>query len=408
MPTTVQLLDDFQALKRISSYGSEIPISASYQHGWDVTGGEVELTGSEVAVDTRYSLKIYPLNAGPVTITLTDIPLKESDIDRLISFNAKASCNSAFSASVTISIFDGSSYPSGNGVFTNVQSGTFTALRSNYVTVGAIPAGQDFNKLKISITFTGHSDTNILFTLPHLIHDFGFYSNGFVASSRSFLPDFYWEKDGDAESPDYPFFRLIDILTSAASDARIESIRMYGVELDEFLTEDEQVEPDSNSSLTSASGVRDDYTQWISQFSGEKLYKNFQDKNGNLYFDNPSLSRDFTEWQISKGYYGRAAGTRRAIIEAAQQVLVKTKDGEVSSRSVAVTPLYLGEPFSILVQTLENETIDANIGEESSLVSQSIALAKPLGYMLVHSTVQEYFFTFDSPSLGVLDEFRWG
>jgi hypothetical protein len=222
------------------------------------------------------------------------------------------------------------------------------------------------------------------------------------------LPDFYWEKDGDAESPDYPFFRLIDILTSAASDARIESIRMYGVELDEFLTEDEQVEPDSNSSLTSASGVRDDYTQWISQFSGEKLYKNFQDKNGNLYFDNPSLSREFTEWQISKGYYGRAAGTRRAIIEAAQQVLVKTKDGEVSSRSVAITPLYLGEPFSILVQTLENETIDADIGEESYLVSQSIALAKPLGYLVIHSTVAEYFFTFDSPSLGVLDEFRWG
>jgi polynucleotide 5'-kinase involved in rRNA processing len=61
-----------------------------------------------------------------------------------------------------------------------------------------------------------------------------------------------------------------------------------------------------------------------------------------------------------------------------------------------------------LVQTLENETIDADIGEESYLVSQSIALAKPLGYLVIHSTVAEYFFTFDSPSLGVLDEFRWG
>jgi len=373
-----------------------------------VTNGNLELTGSEVDVVSHYTLRIYPDDATPVTVSLSSIVLQDSDINRLLGFNAKLKCATEFSASVTLSIFDGSSYPATTGIETAIDSGTFSAVRSNVVTVGNIPAGEDYNQARISIVISGHQGQNVHLTLPNLIHDFGFYSNDFVAASRQYLPDFYWEKDGDAESPDYPFFRLIDILTSAASDVKRESERMYGVETDEFLTNDEHTQFSSLSTLTSPFGVREEYSSWLSQFNGEKIYRNFQDEDGNLYFDNPSIQRDFLQWQLSTGHYGRSAGTRRAMIEAAQQVLVKTKDGEESTRSVAITPQYLGEPFTILVQTLENETIDAAVGQSSYLVEQSVALAKPLGYSIVHSTETEFFFTLDSPSLGVLDELRWG
>lgn len=408
MPTTFQLLSDYDALRRVSSVtGFELPLTG-FVFNWQVSNASMELTGSEVDTADLYSAKIYPNDATPVVLWIEDVVLKSSDIGRLLSFNAKASSTASFSASVTLSLYNGSTYTATDGNLTDIESGTFTAMRSNTIEVGAIPAGEDYNKAKISIYFSGHNGQNILFTAPHLIHDFAFYSNDFVAGSRQFLPDFYWEKDGDAEYPDYPFFRLIDILTSAASDTRREVGRMYGFELSEFLLPEEHVIYDANSSLVSSSGVRDEYAQWLCQFTGEKLYRNFQDANGDLYFDNPSMRRDFIEWQIAHSHYGRAAGTRRAIIEAAQQVLIKTKDGAESTRSVAVTPSYLGDPFVILVQTLENETIDANEGESSYLVSQSVALAKPLGYSVIHSTETEFFFTLDSPSLGVLDELRWG
>ncbi len=408
MPTTIQLFNDYQALNRFSSTGTEIPISNTYLYGWTFQNANTELVASSLSVNNRYSLRITPILPGVVTITIEDVVLKQSDIDRLISFNSRILTSTSTTAVTVISIFNGSTYVSASPVTTNIQNGIFTSVRSEALMVTDIPAGQDYNKIKISIEITGNSNQPITFTAPNLIHDFGFYSNDFVAGSRQFLPDFYWEVDSVAEFPSYPFFRLIDILTSAASDTRRESQRMYGVELEEFLLSDEQIEFTARSSLVSPESLREEYSQWLAQFTGEKLYRNFQDKNNNLYFNNPSLVRDFLEWQIKNSFYGRAAGTRRAIIEAAKQVLVKTKDGTESTRSVAVTPLYLDEPFTILVQTLTNETIDAAVNESSDLVKQSVDLAKPLGYEIVHKTVDEFFFTLGSPSLGVFDAFGWG
>jgi hypothetical protein len=75
---------------------------------------------------------------------------------------------------------------------------------------------------------------------------------------------------------------------------------------------------------------------------------------------------------------------------------------------VAVTPRYLGDPFAIRVQTLTNETPDANAGQESDLIKQSVSWAKPMGYTVIHQTVDEFFFSFDDPTLGLLDSMRFG
>lgn len=130
--------------------------------------------------------------------------------------------------------------------------------------------------------------------------------------------------------------------------------------------------------------------------------------NGEYYFDNPSLQRDFIEWQLSGSHYGRAAGTHEAMVEAIRKVLIKTKDGEPSTFSVAITPRYLGDPFAINIQTIFNETPDADEGEASAMVLESATWVKPMGYKLSHITVDEFFFTLDDPVLGVFDEFRLG
>ena len=115
------------------------------------------------------------------------------------------------------------------------------------------------------------------------------------------------------------------------------------------------------------------------------------------------FQRDFIEWQLYGSHYGRGAGTRHAMIEAAKQVLIRTKDGEPSTQSVSLTPYYGGDPFAIRIQTLSNDTIDANANESSDLVLQSVNLAKPMGYKITHNTVDEFYLTFDDVTYGVLD-----
>ena len=89
-------------------------------------------------------------------------------------------------------------------------------------------------------------------------------------------------------------------------------------------------------------------------------------------------------------------------------MLLRTKDDSVSTFSVAVTPNYEADPFVIKITTLANETLDADIGEESSLVLASASLAKPVGYKIVHEAVEEFRFSFDDPVLGVFDQFTLG
>jgi hypothetical protein len=183
---------------------------------------------------------------------------------------------------------------------------------------------------------------------------------------------------------------------------------MYGVEQQQLQAPSQVAEYWASSSLVSTRSVRTDYIPWLSQFNGSLIKQNITKPDGTLFFDNPRIKRDFLEWQLSTSHYGAAAGSRNAILEAARQVLIKTKDGNPSTLSVAVLPRYLDDPFAIRVATLTNETPDAEEGEVSSLVTQSVNWAKPMGYSITVQTFDEFFFSFDDPTLGALDNFRFG
>lgn len=400
MPTTLNLLSASTALDASFPY-SEVYTISGYPFDWEFDNSTLELISSDLVITDSLAIKIYPADADVITASVS-VPLTQADSGRYISFNAKMKSSSQFDAAVSL-FFDGDISTAQANILT-IPSGFYNAIHS-YPTL--VPDDGEEHTVTILIELSGHRGNNLFFTLPHLIHDLAFYKNPFVGSLRNYLPDFYWDKDSDAESPSYPFFKLFDSLTAAAGDSARELNRMYGFESSELLTISDQIAYDVGSSLVSPRHVRDEYAAWLAQFIGEKLYRNFQLSDGSFYFNNPALRRDFIEWQLTYGHYGIGAGTRQAMIQAAQQVLIRTKDGSESTRSVAVAPRHLGDPFVIQIQTLTNETLDANEGESSSLVLQSVSLAKPLGYSLVHETVDEFFFTWDNPTLGVLDELNW-
>lgn len=403
MARTINMLSDGNALLRFSSSdGSEIGIS-SVEYDWTAENATLTLTSTEYAVNSRYVMQIFPSSASGVVLELSNIPLSISDNGRALSANLKMKAAAPISISSLLYIDSASaSYTPHSQELT---SGLYNAVHTNQVSV---PEDESVHTATIRLVISGYGSSNIFVTLPHLIHELAFYENPFVPRSRTFLPDFYFEIDSTQTNPSFPFFRLIDILTSAAGETAIEHDRMYGIESGQLSDPNQTVEFWAKSSLVSPQGVRNNYIPWLSQFTGNQIKQNIQKSDGSLFFTNEQTRRDFVEWQLTYGHLGRAAGSREAIAESVRQILIYTKDGTPSSKTVAVTPRYLDDPFSIKVTTLTNETPDASNGEESYLAMQAIMWAKPMGYTVYQTTVDTLFFSFDDPTLGVLDTMRFG
>jgi hypothetical protein len=377
-----------------------IPV-ASFTCGWTSTNSASTVVSTDVSVNTRYAIRLAPSSAGEIVLELTDFPLLLEDNEKTLSFNAKIKGFSEFQTSTSLFI-DGDD----SEITPNDQShgaGLYSAVHSNIVVV---EPGLETRTATVRISITAHNSGILLFTNPHLIDDDAFLDNYFVIAAREYLPDFYWDIDSLQESPRYPFFKLLDALTSTAGDTEREYNAIYGFESEELLTQDQKLEYWGLSSLVSPNVVRPDYVPWLIQFTGNSLHRNFILGDGSSYFDNHALERDFLEWQLANSYFGRGAGTRRAMIEAVKQILIKTKDGEPSTRAVALTQKFGGDPFAIRIQTLTNETFDANEDESSDLVLKLANLAKPIGYKVTHNTVDEFFFTLDDITLGLINEQR--
>lgn len=403
MATTFNLLPDNNALLSFSSQNGEYVGISSISYDWTASNASLFITSSESVVNTRYVLRLAPAFSSDVVLTLNNIPLNISDNGRALSANIKMKANSPIQVSSLLYIDSASAAYEPNTQ--TVTSGLYSAIHTNQASV---PDDGNLHTATLRFIVSGHSSVNIFATLPHLIHELGFYKNRFVGRARTFLPDFYFEADSSQLYPSFPFFRLLDILTSAAGETLDEHDKMYGVEQQQVQVPSQVAEYWASSSLVSSRSVRSDYVPWLSQFTGSLIKQNISKPDGTLFFDNPQIKRDFIEWQLNSSHYGRAAGSRNAILEAARQVLIKTKNGNPSTLSVAALPRYLDDPFAIRVATLANETPDAAAGEVSALVTQSVNWAKPMGYKITVQTFDAFFFSLDDPTLGALDNFQWG
>lgn len=375
-----------------------IPV-ASFTCDWTSTNSASTVTSTDIAVNSRYAIRLAPSSTGEIVIQLNDFTLVLDDNERTLSFNAKIKGVSSFSTSTSLYI-DGDD----SGITPNDQehgAGYYSAVHSNIVVVEPDVVT---HTATVRISITNHGSGNLLFTNPHLIDDNAFLDNFFVQSSLEYLPDFYWDLDSQQTSPTYPFFKLINSLSSTAGDTQNEFQSITGFESEELRYQDQKIEYWGSSSLVSPNAVKPEYLPWLIQFTGNSLHRNFKFNGNNLYFTNHQLERDFIEWQLRTSFFGRGAGTRRAMIDAVRQILIRTKDGEPSTRSVALTQKFGGDPFAIRIQTLTNETIDADQGDPSALVLKVATLAKPIGYSITHLTVDEFFFTLDDLTLGVIGE----
>ena len=107
---------------------------------------------------------------------------------------------------------------------------------------------------------------------------------------------------------------------------------------------------------------------------------------------------DFKRKQISTRMYGFSAGTKGAIKNAARAVI-----GE--DAAVVITPNWDNDQWSIMVRTVTASTPGVTgSGQSSSTVYYAMEPAKPVGYRLLHETLDEITFVLDDNDFGVFDQ----
>lgn len=400
MARTVNLLTADSGLYSSTSSSVSIPLSESGTE-WSSTNSNLSIISTEFITTLRHVCRLAPSGTNDIELSLPTQYIPSGYSGSNISFNAKLKPSSEASITTLLSV-DGETTPIGNQQ--RLSGGVYGAIQSNVV---AIPDDASEHTVSILVTISGHDGGNIYLTYPNLIDDLAFYQNDIVRLSRNFMPDFYWEIDSQQQYPTAPYHRLIDVLTSGIDETKKEYSSIYPFNRYEVDYADELKESWALSSLVDPSNVRDRYINWLAQFTGSQVRKNISNGTSSL-LNNHALELDFIQWQLETSYYGRAAGTRGALIEAAKQALIFTKDETDSTLSVSITPNYNGDRWSFLIRTLENETPDANSGEESAYVLAAVEPARPMGYAIFHETIGEFYLTLDDISYGRLSEIRLG
>jgi uncharacterized membrane protein len=276
---TVNLLSDGNALLRFSSSdGANIGIS-SVSYDWEADNATLSISGNDFIVNTRYVLIAAPNDSDDIVIRLPAIPLNIADNGRVLSANMRLKVNSPVIVDALLYIDSASA--SYSAVSQSYTSGLYSAVHTNQVSV---PDDGNVHTATIQITVSGHSTNPVHMTMPHIIHDMAIFENPFVRRSRTFLPDFYFEIDSAQTQPSYPFFRLVDILTSAAGETVLEHDRMYGVEVGQVQLPEQTAEYWARSTLVSPRSVRDNYIPWLAQFTGGPLRQNIQKTDVKIRF----------------------------------------------------------------------------------------------------------------------------
>jgi len=398
MATTANYLSFADRLSAFGTDGGRVDVGTLTTH-WRVVNATARPTDIQAGmVDIAfYGLEILPTNADPLTVFIDGILLSDTETLREMLFHAQVKCSQDLSI---VTALHESGQPLGElePIGSAIPREQFSPVRSNILRV---PANSGEKFASVELTIANHGANSIYLTLPALINHLDFYRNAYVRSARNYIPDVYWNLDFEQSDPQYPMYKLLDTLTHASDDVMQLFSDWFDHELDELSAGYTGSEDWTQSTLTGGSTATETNFDWLSQFTGGELQGNIvgTDEPAGTVRDFYTTSDEITaflRWQLENSYYGRAAGTREAMIAAAQQVLSATK-------GVAIIPHYGADPWKIQVQTLRSETQDFDAGTfVSADILDAVAAAAPMGYEIFHMAVLFFAFTLGNVGLGRL------
>ncbi len=418
MATTTNYLGALDGLSIYDTAGDRQDVNAYPAIGWDALNANLRVTDTTQSIldIIYYGLEILPANADPITLFIHNVPMEDVNVTREMLFHCQV--KSSVDIQTTTSLYE-TGQPIGElvPIVKSCPREQFTAIRSNI-----LPLSKGGSQTTHSFTYEGtevstttygtryatvtidienHGGNIIYLTIPVLINHLDFYKNIFVRGGRNYIPDVYWRLDFEQSDPQYPMYKLLDAITSSSNDVMQLFGNWFDHELSELAPGLTGTETWTQSALTSADRATTQNMGWLSQFTGNELKSNItgtDEPAGTVrdFYTTAAQIEDFLQWQIENSYYGRAAGTREAMIAAAQQVLTGTK-------GVAIIPHYGADAWKIQVQTLRSETQDFDASTYASNdVLDAVADAAPMGYEIFHLSVLFFAFTLGNVGLGRL------
>lgn len=250
----------------------------------------------------------------------------------------------------------------------DIQGASWGVARSNSKIITQEPGAE--TDYSIFIKITGHGANTIRISIPSLVNDTTWLSNPAVQSMRPYIPGFYIAYDSLETDPDYPFLRLADVLTDAIADTMIMSADWFQYYAGEIVPGESKQSSYTRSKLTNYQFVREQYVDWLAQFSGTKQRKQIY-YNSSAVVPGGEISA-FKTAQLYPAIYGRGAGTQSAIRTAVEFVLSGTK-------SLVISQHVGGDPWAMKVITLASETpnIDPRTGVRVA-TTEDISIATEL------------------------------
>jgi hypothetical protein len=386
MSSTVQRFSEKQAFYVVDAFGSPYPVQG-YETGWTVTNAITSISNENFFINNRYVMLVIPQSSSPVTIQCNAKDgVLEKDIGQEFVFTSTMKFVHP-NVNVEIELFTDISRP--DSIKKTEIAGLWQTLRSNLVTIE-----ENFENLFAKLTVTNHGSEPFYLTMPNLYNDTSFRNSGAVLAIKARMPDFYWEFDSLSSNPHYPFFKFIDVCVGGINDALQMHADWYEHELGELPYDVSRSSPRTKSRLINPDVFYLEYLNWIWQFVGERIKTNIYCPNTN----NPFIpnSEDYVRWQVKTSGLGRAAGTRQSIREAIEFVLSGNK-------FIAITPNFENNPFKIGIKTLESETPGGVTASACLAVLSAAELARPVGYEIVHETVDFVTLILDDIENGRLD-----
>jgi hypothetical protein len=411
MPTTLQRLSDRQGLYANSFTGNHYDIS-NYVNPWTAENATLSITGNDYYVNNRYVMIVSP--TGPEDVVLTvNLDNCFSDADNDIQFvftnvikssvigysvNSKLyndiTVNALNNSSIDLSHLSQHALPVYPGNSYEPSAGNWKAIRSNIMTYQS-PWDQEGNYRGTwcEITISQHNSVPLYISLPNLVIERGWYLNTAMQNTARHMPDFYWNYDAKQLNPRFPFFRFVDVLTSPINDVMQIYADWFEFELNEIPYYADKTTPWALSTLLNYNNFIEKYHPWTFMFVGVP-YQKYIYTDANMLTTTES---EFLKWQLKTSYLGRAAGTKQALREVVEHVLTGNK-------LVSITPQYGDDIWAIKLYTLTSETPDVT-GEhqESAAVLAAAEMAKPVGYSIIHETLNAITLTLDNSEFGRLD-----
>ncbi|MDA0898391.1 MAG: hypothetical protein O3A30_03845 [Bacteroidetes bacterium] len=248
--------------------------ASSLSETWLTYAGTHRVTDTEILSIDNYSLEVSPTNSTtPVVLTIDNVRCydEDSEFASFLIGHAQFKSNSPLEVTGRLTL---KNQPLPEGVAEATATTTRLAWSTGRTNKLLMPT-ENFDEL-VTCTFTlsGHGGASIFVTLPAVHDTFSFLDNPYVLEARKYMPDMFWNIDSQQRNPQFPMFKLIDVLSHSSSEAMETYSNIFEYDISELSPVHDATSSWVKSSLTDADYHNPSYRTWLGQFTGSEVRKN--------------------------------------------------------------------------------------------------------------------------------------